>query len=271
MQCTKVHALFTDFADNTLSREELHALTDHLLGCQACALEWREFEQTLSLVHSLEPQAPPADLLPGIQAKLARRGIFDRVWTLVESLDFSLSIPTAAAIFTIAMLAGFLLQISPQEQPAVVFSPSPSARVAALPHGEIPAPGRPPLAPNSMFAVSHAGRNQGVDPGPLARTALATHAAPGNSAHQLLSPDIHVLIEDIDHDHRIVLFREMLHQNWQLHRISTNLFLVHLPQADLEDFHEILERHHFALVPAAAAEARFGMGKKVLTAAIRFQ
>ena len=74
MQCTEVQPLFTDFADNTLSREELHALTDHLLGCQACALEWREFQQTLSLVHSLETQAPPADLLPGIHAKLTKKG-----------------------------------------------------------------------------------------------------------------------------------------------------------------------------------------------------
>lgn len=270
MQCTEAHALFTDFADNTLNREELHALTGHLLGCQACALEWREFEQTLSLVHSLESQAPPADLLPGIQAKLAKRGIFGRVWSLVESLNFSLSIPAAAAIFTIAMLAGFLLNTSPLEQP-VVFPLSPSARIGALPQEVFRPDGRPPLAPNAMFAVSHAGRNQGGDPEPLARTALATHPAPDNNAHQLLSPDMHVLIEGIDHDNRIVLFREILHQNWQLHRISTSLFLVHLPQADLKDFHEILARHRFALVPATAAEARFGNDKKVLTAAIRFQ
>lgn len=266
MQCTKAHTLFTDFADNTLNREELHALTDHLLGCQACALEWREFEQTLHLVHSLEPQAPPADLLPGIQAKLARKGIFARVWALVESLDFSLSIPTAAAIFTIAMLAGFLLKTSPLEQP-VAFPSSPSARSGAVPHGEIHPSRRPSLAPNAMFAVSHAERNQAGDP----RTALATHPAPDNDGRRLLSPDMHVLIEHIDHEGRAVLCREMLHRNWQLHRISTSLFLVHLPQAELGDFHELLGRHHFALMPAAAAESEFGGNKKILTAAIRFQ
>ncbi len=269
MQCTEAQPLFTDFADNTLGREELRALTDHLLGCQACALEWREFQQTLSLVHSLETQAPPADLLPGIQAKLAKRGIFDRAWALVETLNFSLSIPAAAAIFTIAMLAGFLLKTSPLEQPGIFQAPP--ARLSALPQGEILTARRPPVAPNAMFAVSHNGGRQGGNLEPLARTALATNLTPDNDAPRLLSPDIHVLIENIDHDSQIALCREMLHRNWQLHRVTTSLFLVHLPQTDLGDFHELLGRHRFALMPAAAAEARFGSDKKVLTAAIRFQ
>ena len=269
MQCTEVHPLFTDFADNTLAREELHALTDHILACQACALEWREFQQTLSLVHSLETQAPPADLLPGIQVKLARRGIFARAWALVEPLNFSLSIPAAAAIFTIAMLGGFLLKTSPQEQPAIF--PSHSARSAALEQGAILATRRPPLAPNAMFAVSHNGVRQGGGLAPLDQTTLASHLGPNNDAHRLFSPDIHVLIEGIDHDRQVVLYREMFHRGWQLHRITTNLFLVQLPQADLGVFHELLGQHRFALMPAAAAETRFGSNKKVLTAAIRFQ
>lgn len=270
MQCTEAHALFTDFADNTLNREELRALTDHLLGCRACALEWREFEQTLSLVHSLESQAPPADLLPGIQAKLAKKGLFDRAWALVEALNFSLSIPTAAAIFTVAMLAGFLLKTSPLEQPAGLPS-SPSARSSALQQGEIPTPRRPPVAPNAMFAVSHNGGLQGGDLAPLARTPLATHLAPEHDGHRLLSPDIHVLIENSDPHSQALLCREMLHRNWQLHRLTGSLFLIHFPQAELGAFHELLGRHHFALMPAAAAETEFGGDKKVLTAAIRFR
>jgi hypothetical protein len=63
----------------------------------------------------------------------------------------------------------------------------------------------------------------------------------------------------------------MLHRNWQLRRISTSLFLVHLPQAELGDFHELLGHYRFALVPAAAAETAFGGNKQVLTAAIRFR
>ena len=269
MQCTEIHALFTDFADNTLAREELHALTDHLLGCPACALEWREFQQTLNLMHSLETQAPPADLLPGIHAKLAKRGMFDRAWALVESLNFSLSIPAAAAIFTIAMLAGFLLKTSPLEQPALF--PARSARPSALQHGELPTPRRLPIAPNAMFAVSHNGGQQGGDLVPLTRTALAPQLIPENGARQLLSPDMHVLIENIGHDNQVVFFREMLHRNWQIHRMSTSLFLVHLPQAELGDFHELLGHHRVALVPAAAAETAFGRDKQILTAAIRFQ
>lgn len=269
MQCTEIQPLFTDFADNTLGREELHALTDHLLGCPDCAQEWREFQQTLSLVHSLEAQTPPADLLPGIHRKLEKRGMLDRAWALVEALNFSLSIPAAAAIFTLAMLAGFLLKNSPQEQPGIF--PSAPAQVSALRLGEVPTPRRQPIAPNAMFAVSHNEGRQSEALEPLAQTALATHPTMDNNTHRLLSPDMHVLIADTDHDSQVALFQEMLHRNWQIHRMTANVFLVHLPQTELETFHELLDGHHFALMPAAAASPRFGGNKKILTAAIRFQ
>jgi hypothetical protein len=269
MQCTEVQPLFTEFADNTLAREELHALTDHLLGCPACAVEWQEFQQTLRLVHSLEPLVPPGDLLPGIHAKLAKKGIFYRAWTFIDALNFSLSIPAAAAIFTIAMLGGFMLTSSPLQQTNIF--PSPLARTSSLPQGEILATRRPALAPNLMFAVSHNEARLSGDLEPLARTPLTTHPAPDNHARRLLSPDLHVLIKDIDRDSRITLCREMLHRNWQLHRVSASLFLVHLPQSELRDFHNLIGHHHFVLVPAAAVETRFGNEKQILTAAIRFQ
>lgn len=266
MQCTEIQPLFTDFADNTLNREELHALTDHLLGCPDCALEWKEFQQTLSLVHSLEPQAPPADLLPGIHAKLAKQGLLNRAWALIEALNVSLSIPAAAAIFTVAMLAGFLLKTSPLEAPGI--SPSRSAQLGTLQQGEVLTPRRTPIAPNAMFAVSH---NDGRQGDALEQTVMSAHLAPENPTHHLLSPDMHVLIENIDLDSQAALCREMLQRNWQLHRLNTNLFLVHLPQTELAEFHALLGQYPFVLMPAAAAEARFGSDKKVLTAAIRFQ
>ena len=269
MQCTEIQTLFTDFADNALGREDLHNLTDHLLGCPTCAQEWREFQQTLSLVHNLEALSPPADLLPGIHRKLAKKGMFDRVRALVEALNFSLSIPAAAAIFTVAMLAGFLLKNAPQEQPGI--SPSAPTQVSALRLGEVPTPKRQPIAPNAMFAVSHNGGRQSENMEPLAQTVLANHPTMDNDAHRLLSPDMHVLIADTDHDSQIALFQEMLHRNWQIHRMTSNLYLVHLPQTGLEDFHELIGQHHFALMPAAAAQTRFGSNKKVLTAAICFQ
>lgn len=261
--------LFTDFADNTLAREELHALTGHLLDCQACALEWREFQQTLTLLHGLETKNPPADLLPGIHAKLAKRGIFDRAWAIAETLNFSLSIPAAATIFTIAMLAGFLLKNSPSEQTG--FFQSNSARISASNQGALLAASRPPVVPSVMFAVSHDGWRRGRDMGPLVRTALAPHPDTASNTNRLWSPDIHVLIENIDPESRVALCRKILRHNWQIHHMTGSLFLVHLPQADLEAFHEILDRHRFAMMPAAAAETGFAHDKKVLTAVIRFQ
>ena len=272
MQCTEVQPLFTDFADNTLSREELHALTDHLRICRTCTLEWREFQQTLSLVHSLETFPPPADLLPGIRAKLAKRGLFDRAWALIEALNFSLSIPVAAAIFTIAMLAGFLLKTSPLDRTGILQSPI--AQVGALQQGEMFTSRQPTITPNAMFAVSHNEEPFDSNLAPLALTAMTTHLGPAKCPHRLLSPDIHVLLENIDHDGQIALCREMLRRNWQIRPITSNLILVYLPQADLRDFRALLGRlghRRFVLMPAAAAETRFDSDKKVLTAALRFQ
>jgi len=123
-----------------------------------------------------------------------------------------------------------------------------------------------------MFAVSHnAMGGQGEDLIPIARTGTAHLPQEDHEAHRLLSPDMHVLFADLDHASQIALCQEMIHRNWQIHRLNANLFLVHLPQTDLEDFHLMLSRHHCALMPAAAAETGFGHDKKVLTAAIRFQ
>jgi hypothetical protein len=260
MQCSETQSLFTEFADNTLGREELHALTNHLIGCQTCALEWQEFQQLLSVVHKLEDQATPTDLLSGIHAKLAKRGVLGQAWTLIESLNFSLSIPAAASIFTIAMLAGFLFPTSPQ-------TPS-GTRVE---QGEILTPSRAPVLPNAMFAVSHNGGNQGGDIAVFSRTALTPHLTPDNTPTRLLSPDIHVLIENIDHDNKIALCREMLRRDWQIHRINTSLFLVHLPQTELGDLHALLGSHHCALMPASAMDTQFGQDKQILTAAIHFK
>lgn len=269
MQCSETQSLFTEFADNTLGREELHALTNHLIGCQTCALEWQEFQQLLSVVHKLEDQAPPTDLLSGIHAKLAKRGILDQAWKLVESLNFSLSIPAAATIFTIAMFAGSLLTTSPDAPSGNVQSRLASS--GALEQGEILIPKRPPVFPNAIFAVSHDGGAQGGDIAVFSRTALTPRLAPNNTTPRLLSPDIHVLIENIDHDNQITLCREMLERNWLIQRINTNLFLVHLPQTELGDFHELLGQHHCALMPASALETQFGQNKQILTAAIRFK
>jgi len=143
----------------------------------------RSCTQTLSLIHSLDTHPPPADLLPGIQTKLTKGGIFSRTWALVETLNFSLSIPAAVAIFTIAMLGGFLLKISPQEQPAIF--PAHTARSDASEQGKMRTTRRPPLVPNAMFAVAHNGvRQSGGTTAPLDQTALAPHLAPSNDAHR---------------------------------------------------------------------------------------
>lgn len=269
MKCSDTQSLFTNFADNTLAREELHALTDHLIGCRACAREWHDFQQTLSIVQRLETQAPPADLLQGIHDKLAKKGVFTRAWSLVERLDFSLSIPAASAIFTIAMLLGFLLRPLPPEQTGHIHSDP--VGVSSLAQDKLIAASRPSFAPNAMFALSHNGTKSNANLEEYAGITTNSNPASANMGRRLLSPDIHVLIRNAGLDSRFTLSQEIIRHNWRLNHLQEGLFLVHLPQADLLAFNALLKRYNVTLVPDAAAEDGFGQDKMVLTAVLHFK
>ncbi|MGV1099596.1 anti-sigma factor family protein [Thiovibrio sp. JS02] len=276
MQCTEIQNLFTDYADNSLDRQDLLLLKNHLGECGSCAGAWQEFQQTVQLVQGLEPVNPPADLLPGIHAKLSRQGMLPRLWQLLKKANFSMSIPVAAATFTIAMMAGFLVKNSVVESPQ---SP-PSAQTYAARSGDAPASRSARLVrPERMLAVAHSDRRlyqpssltgqiNGLRPAP---TALATHLDAHRNARRLLSPDLGVLITDTSEHDRLRMVEAMRNHAWQVHQMAPGVLLIHLPPADLGHFQAIMSQYRFAMSPAEAAQPEFGSGKKMLTAAIRFQ
>ncbi len=268
MNCAEIHTLFTDYADNSLDRQELLLFTGHLGECATCAAAWREYQTTVQLVRGLEPVPPPADLLPGIQEKLGGQGAWERFLLLFKKLNISLSLPAAATAFAIAMLAGFLVKNSPIELPthqsdrAITalrpFQPLSRERTLAVVHTD-----RRPYHPTTPL-----GYQDGLHP---ATTVLATHLAAHQNARRLLSPDLGVLLAGVSEQNRLRLLATMRQHEWQVHQMGQGILLVHLPPGDLEHFQALMGQHRSVINPADPNQLRPGREKKMLTAAIRFQ
>jgi hypothetical protein len=268
--------MFTDYADNSLDSNGLSVLRNHLSSCQDCVRQWQEFQQTVHLLHTLEPVSPPPDLLAGIQARLEERGLFHRLWQMVDRINFSMSVPAALTTFAIAMLGGFLLKNAPlPEQPAE--TPLSSLHRDSAGQERQRAFKLPRTSPRgeSLVAVSRDSnitRNNSSSWPSAGLKALAAHPIPHENTSRPLSPDMRILVDcDRQEGGRPSFYEELLRSNWRLFQPSGDILLIHLPQEDLPVLHALLTHYSFHLAPAAAASRDFARDKKILTAVVRFQ
>jgi len=276
MKCPDIHAMFTDYADNSLDRHSLSGFRDHLAACQDCVRQWQEFQQTIDLLQSLEPVSPPPDLLADIHARLEEKSFFRHLWQMFDRINFSMSVPVAVTTFTIAMLGGFLLKnVSLPEQPAE--APLYSLHRDAGDQEKQKTFRLPRTSPRgeSMVAVSQGGnviRDNTSSATSSGLKALAAHPIPYENASRPLSPDMRILVEcDRQEGGRLSFYEELLRSNWRLFQPSGDILLIHLPQEDLPMLHVLLAPYSFHLAPAAAASRDFARDKKILTAVVRFQ
>lgn len=267
MKCPEIHTLFTDYAEKSLDPHRLTILKNHLTACQECGQHWQEFQQTVHLVQNLEPVSPPPDLLTGIMARLEKKSFLNRLWQMIDRVNFSMSVPAAVTTFVIAMVGGFLLKnVSLPEPPqgtalySMDRSISGQERLARM-----------PATAHDLVAVSQG--NKGFQTNPATgMKALAAHPIPYENLSRPLSPDMRILLDcDREKGGRLSLYEEMLRVNWRLFQPAGDVLLIHLPQEDLPYLHALLADYSFQLVPAAAASRHFARDKKILTAVIRFQ
>jgi len=114
MECNDYQGKFTAYRDQELAAVEQRQLEAHLAACPHCAKEWRLFTLTLDHVAALRQVQPPADLLPGIHAKLGQPGLWFRLRDLCGHFDFSMSLPAAAATVAVAMAVGLFFKTNLQ-------------------------------------------------------------------------------------------------------------------------------------------------------------
>ncbi|HIJ78059.1 MAG: zf-HC2 domain-containing protein [Desulfobulbaceae bacterium] len=271
MKCHEISSLFTDYADNSLDAPTLKKFKGHLDNCAHCSREWREFSLTIQLVQGLEPVRPPADLLMGIHQKLAKKGFWSRFFELLGQHNFPMSIPAAATTFTLAMLAAFIVKNTPLNKPVDPLQPTRqnSEQIATRqPHTYIP---------DAMFAAtSTAKHSEWGTPSPAPRLDLDQYTLPMHqskyaAARHLLSPDLVATVTMPDQATQRAFLNDLSKRNWQTHFMSNGLLLIHVPQSQLADFHNLISQKPCTLLPPESASTTYGNPKKILTVAIRLQ
>lgn len=272
MKCPEIHALFTDYADNTLDRHRLTVLKNHLASCQDCVRQWHEFQQTVQLLRSLEPVPPPPDLLASIRTRLEEKSFFHRLWQMIDRINFSMSVPAAVTTFVIAMVGGFLLKNAPlPEQSAETSLYSLHRDIGSQERQQVFRLPRTSARGENLVVVSQ-GNNGAGNSLSSGLKALAAHPSPYENTPRPLSPDMRILVDcDRDKGGRLAFYEEMLRANWRLFQPAGDVLLIHLPQEDLPVLHALLAPHNYQLAPAAAESGNFARDKKILTAVIRFQ
>jgi hypothetical protein len=70
MNCDTIIEQMSEALDGQLDATQQTAFDAHLAQCPACRDVYADLEQTVSLLHELPPVAPPADLIPNIEAAI---------------------------------------------------------------------------------------------------------------------------------------------------------------------------------------------------------
>jgi hypothetical protein len=273
MGCTQIHELFTEFGDDTLDRQTRQEFQNHLTACPTCSSSLTEFQETIQELNALEFVQPPPDILSGIHARLAKTSILDRLLGIWHDLDFSFSIPAAAATIAIAMVAGFLVKNSPLMENTMVDRPVrlsqslPAENIARssmtqLATTQRSGPGGLPILP------AHRGLQQAGYPH---KTLTPEELASAHGA-SLLTLDLIVTDRSEHPDQQNILFRDLLTEGeWQIQRLQKGLLLVRLSPQQLPHLYQILARHQVSVTPSVSASNHLLHKNSMLNVAVRLK
>ncbi|MEW6593588.1 MAG: zf-HC2 domain-containing protein [Thermodesulfobacteriota bacterium] len=252
-ECSEHQACFTAHLDGELTPAERHDLEAHLASCPRCADEWRLFTLTLGHFAALRHTPPPPDLLPGIHAKLERPPFWARLRDLAAGLDFSMSLPAAAATVAVAMAVGFFfkMHLQPLELPGQVAQTA-SRRAPAM------------IIPDSRLTTVNG------HPGPALPQARAAHP-PMVPELDDLHPDIFITVQaETPHDLPL-LQQAMEERHLAPYAASPHVIRLRLPPDDLPLLREALGNRQMVVFPPETVISGYPHHKDSLLVAIRLQ
>jgi predicted anti-sigma-YlaC factor YlaD len=136
MTCQELNTRLDDWLDGALPPPAAAEAEAHLATCDACREDARKLRQLLAHATALPGSvAPPHDLWPGIESRIARGG-----WSRLFAWDNPMLL-AAAAVVVVGLLAVVFVHRSPGTVPTVeipVASPATLERVSAGPAVEDP-------------------------------------------------------------------------------------------------------------------------------------
>ena len=174
MTCADARESLSAYLDDALAPDERRQVAAHLEGCADCRRELARLEQTVALLHRVEPARAPVGFVDRVMEAARPRPWYRRVAAAIF-VPFSVKLPAeAAALVMVALLAVYVFERTPTLQEAA--RPESTVREAARGQVVRPAPatdlvGRSarvePSAPRSAESTAEQDRRDagGVAPG----------------------------------------------------------------------------------------------------------
>lgn len=255
-ECPEIQAQFTAYTDGELAAGECQRLDGHLAECPVCAREWRLFRQTLAQLAALPMVPAPPDLLPAIHAKLARPGVLAGIRNFFRDLDFSMSIPAAAATLVVAVAVGVFFRMTPHQQPSspdeMTMPPATVSRRAPIALAETRlATTTPRLIPPSQQARS-------AHPPTMPEAAMA-------------HPDIFITLRHNSAEDIATLVKQLTNRHLATQVADHHMLMIRLAPADLPLLRQTLAGYHATVFPPEAIIPHFPHQKERLVVAIKLR
>jgi hypothetical protein len=116
MSCHDARESLSAFLDEALAPDERQRVAQHLEGCPECRRELTRLEQTVALLHRVEPVRAPVGFVDAVTAAARPRPWYRRVAAAVF-LPFSVKLPAeATAVVMVALLAVYVFERTPALQ-----------------------------------------------------------------------------------------------------------------------------------------------------------
>src|SRR5258705_9293803 len=116
MSCHDARESLSAFLDEALAPDERQRVAQHLEGCPECRRELARLEQTVALLHRVEPVRAPVGFVDAVTAAARPRPWYRRVAAAVF-LPFSVKLPAeATAVVMVALLAVYVFERTPALQ-----------------------------------------------------------------------------------------------------------------------------------------------------------
>ena len=116
MSCHDARESLSAFLDEALAPDERQRVAQHLEGCPECRRELARLEQTVALLHRVEPVRAPVGFVDAVTAAARPRPWYRRVAAVVF-LPFSVKLPAeATAVVMVALLAVYVFERTPALQ-----------------------------------------------------------------------------------------------------------------------------------------------------------
>jgi hypothetical protein len=161
MTCHDARESLSAYLDEALAPDERRELGAHLEGCPDCRRELARLEQTVALLHRVEPARAPVGFVDRVMEAARPRPWYRRVAAAIF-VPFSVKLPAeATALVMVVLLAVYVFERTPTLQEAA--RPESTAREAAREQVARPAPatdlvGRParvePSVPRSTESTA---------------------------------------------------------------------------------------------------------------------